>query len=273
MNPYIITEPTCISFSGGRTSAYMLYRVLEANNGLPDDCIVCFCNTGKEHSATLEFVDRVSKEWNVKIHWLEYRSEKPKFAVVDFETASRNGEPFEQLIREKGMLPNNFMRFCTQDLKVNLVRKYLKHIGMDVDDRSHLVGIRADEPRRIAKVGADMCPLARDGITEHHVKEFWEWNSFDLNLPKVGVNKLSNCDLCFMKGDATLAAIIQYQPWRADWWIKMEDEQKVVCVERGKSPELASFRRGSVSYQQMKKFNVDQISLFSDQSIACFCGD
>jgi predicted phosphoadenosine phosphosulfate sulfurtransferase len=33
LNPYEITEPTCISFSGGRTSAYMLKKVLEAGGG------------------------------------------------------------------------------------------------------------------------------------------------------------------------------------------------------------------------------------------------
>jgi predicted phosphoadenosine phosphosulfate sulfurtransferase len=57
VNPFEITEPTCISFSGGRTSGLMLYKVLEANNGLlPDDAIVCFSNTGKEDEKTLEFV-------------------------------------------------------------------------------------------------------------------------------------------------------------------------------------------------------------------------
>ena len=46
MNPYLITEPTCVSFSGGRTSGFMLYQVLQAHNGkLPDEAIVCFANT------------------------------------------------------------------------------------------------------------------------------------------------------------------------------------------------------------------------------------
>ena len=69
-DPFIIDEPTCISFSGGRTSAYMLWRVLQSNNGLLDDAIVCFANTGKEDEATLQFVHDCETQWNVKIHWL-----------------------------------------------------------------------------------------------------------------------------------------------------------------------------------------------------------
>ena len=49
MNPYRINEPAAISFSGGRTSAFMLFKVLEAHDGqLPDDVVVTFANTGKE---------------------------------------------------------------------------------------------------------------------------------------------------------------------------------------------------------------------------------
>ena len=62
MNPYLIDEPAVISFSGGRTSAYMLYKVLEAHGGrLPDHVVVAFSNTGKEMPQTLDFVDRCSK--------------------------------------------------------------------------------------------------------------------------------------------------------------------------------------------------------------------
>lgn len=48
-DPFKIIEPTVISFSGGRTSAYMLWRVLQSNSGkLPEDAIVCFANTYKQ---------------------------------------------------------------------------------------------------------------------------------------------------------------------------------------------------------------------------------
>lgn len=49
MNPYLIEGPTLYSFSGGRTSAYLLKHCLDAHGGkLPDDHVVCFANTGKE---------------------------------------------------------------------------------------------------------------------------------------------------------------------------------------------------------------------------------
>jgi len=94
-NPYQVLEPTVISFSGGRTSAYMLYKVLEAHQmSLPKDCFVCFANTGKEDQATLDFVHNCETTWNVPIVWLEYICEEPRFKVVNYETASRDGVPF-----------------------------------------------------------------------------------------------------------------------------------------------------------------------------------
>jgi len=68
MNPFKIIEPTVISFSGGRTSGYMLWRILQENNGLPEDAIVIFANTGKEMEETLEFVRDCETNWDVPIH-------------------------------------------------------------------------------------------------------------------------------------------------------------------------------------------------------------
>ena len=69
---YKLPIPSLISFSGGRTSAYMLKKIIDAYNGkLPKDIVVCFANTGKEMEETLEFVHECENRWNIKIHWLE----------------------------------------------------------------------------------------------------------------------------------------------------------------------------------------------------------
>ena len=64
MNPYHVKETeegAVISFSGGRSSAYMLYHILKAHNfKLPDYIKVIFANTGKEMPQTLDFVRDVA---------------------------------------------------------------------------------------------------------------------------------------------------------------------------------------------------------------------
>ena len=57
-NPYRVPRPAVVSFSGGRTSGYLLKHVLDAYGGqLPGDVSVVFANTGMERPETLDFVD------------------------------------------------------------------------------------------------------------------------------------------------------------------------------------------------------------------------
>lgn len=71
-SPFYITGPALISFSGGRTSAYMLFMILCAHGGvLPDDVYVVFANTGKEREETLRFVHEVEVRWGVRVWWIE----------------------------------------------------------------------------------------------------------------------------------------------------------------------------------------------------------
>lgn len=78
-DPFKVDGPTIISTSGGRTSGYMLWRVLQANGGiLPKDCHAVFCNTGLEHPNTLTFVHQIEERW-CPVTWLEYRPLKSCF--------------------------------------------------------------------------------------------------------------------------------------------------------------------------------------------------
>ena len=57
MNPFKVSGPALISFSGGRSSGFMLKKILNAHRGkLPKDVYVVFANTGKEVPETLQFV-------------------------------------------------------------------------------------------------------------------------------------------------------------------------------------------------------------------------
>ena len=280
---YYINEPTCISFSGGRTSAFMLHKVLEAHDGdLPEFAKVTFANTGKEMPQTLDFVRDCGENWGVDIAWLERFSrksredEKNKYVyetkVVDYASASRNGEPFAQLIKTLGRTPSPVVRLCTFQLKIKAISEYLIDTCNFEKPYTTFIGIRGDEVRRASKMNDTILdgqerylPLYLDGITAKDVGGFWSNNNFDLNLPNHnGVNDLGNCDLCFLKGYKIRQSIIREKPELADWWIEQEGESLY-------------FDLNSPSYKTMKKIALEQTSIFDDiyrnETLSCFCGD
>lgn len=281
-DPFKIDGPTCISFSGGRTSAYMLWRVLQSNGGLPAEAAVCFANTGKEDEATLRFVDRCSREWGVPIHWVEYTGQDDAmYRIVGFSTAARDGEPFEALIRRRRFLPNPVSRFCTSELKIRTMHRFLRDSGWTEWDQ--FIGIRADEQRRVSKIRArgtstetkdeTMCmPLADAGVSVQDVGAFWNAQPFNLELLTVNGRTLEgNCDLCFLKPPAQRLALIAAKPERATWWIRMES----LALALADKPQGARFCKDGSSYAQLAQFAADQRDMFdpNEEAIACFCGD
>ena len=283
MNPYKITGPTCISFSGGRTSAYMLYKVLEAGGGqLPSEAKVIFCNTGKEEESTLKFVNDCSMHWNVEITWLEFavvnNLKIPK--VVNYQTASRNGEPFEAVIKWfEPTLPNGRARYCSSQMKTRTMHRHLRSIGWE--DWDSFIGIRADEQRRVAKFRANphpenkhetvFMPLVPDNVSSKEVGDFWANQTFDLGLPNInGKTMHGNCDLCMLKPKSQILSLIQEKPERALWWIKQEEQAATRCHGDGKF-----FAIDRPSYAQMHKYAAEQTDMFdlNEEAISCFCGD
>jgi len=270
-NPYAIEQPWVVSFSGGRTSAFMLWKILEANGGLPEGNVIAFANTGREHESTLDFVEACSQNWRVPIVWVERQfRQTPGFRIVTHASASRNGEPFAELIEQKQYLPNPIARFCTQELKVQAIASYLKSIG--IMDATMAVGLRADEPRRVHRVHGDVrngfsyvCPMHQAGHTLADVATFWKSQRFDLRLPNDD-RAFGNCDLCFLKGRSMVERVMREEPQRADWWIEQEEKIK------------ARFRKDRPTYAQMLHQIRIQPTLFErenddDSTIPCTCTD
>ena len=250
-----------ISFSGGRTSGYMLHQILEENGDLPDRVKVTFANTGREMPETLDFVQECSDRWNVPITWLEYRRPKPKFEVVSHNSASRDGEPFKEVLEQPKILPNVHRRFCTQELKVKTIKRYLVSIGWKQWTQS--IGIRADESRRLKKSTEkrwnNWYPLNDAGVTKATVMDFWGAQPFDLRV----MSGAGNCDGCFLKSEATLAAMWREHPERMQWWADIESWKS---EEIGRKAHFHDTR----TYSELGRF-VDRQSdwIFNDEAYLC----
>lgn len=277
-----IEGPALVSFSGGRTSGYMLWRILQAHGGtLPDDVKVCFANTGKEMPETLDFVRDCGERWGVHVRWLEWAENDAvpqRFREVDYTTASRNGEPFEAMVKRRKMLPNPIARICTVELKILTQERWAKSV-LQWDEWTNCVGLRADEMHRVVKLknknrcAEPIAPLATAGITKADVHAFWSRQNFNLGLPDInGVTPAGNCDLCFLKGAVTISGLIRDNPSLADWWVKMEAE--AVARQTMRKPEMALFRKDRPSYAGMldavkRQQNFDFGDL--DERQECFC--
>lgn len=219
--------PLVVSFSGGRSSAYMAYLLLaDAKIKEQYSYIFIFANTGKEREETLAFVNACDVMWNLKLIWVEavVHTEHGKgttHKIVSYLTASRNGEPFEEVFKAYG-ISNKPSPHCTRELKQRPITSYLRQTLSKEDYKSYktALGIRFDEIRRANKGARFIYPLFTKGVVEKHVREFWRSMPFDLNLKSYE----GNCDLCWKKSANKKMQLIRENPAVADWWMQMENK-------------------------------------------------
>lgn len=213
INPEKINKVS-VSFSGGKTSGMMAFIMKEWARYNNKEIVFTFANTGLEHEGTYEFVNNCDKAWDLNVKWIEaiVNPEKGKGVranLVSYGTATRSGEIFENVVRKHG-LPSRATPHCTTYLKVYPMQNYLRTI--DYKSNYHTaIGIRADEVDRINSNYEKMrllYPLASLGITKNDVDNFWENQSFNLNIPE----HHGNCKTCWKKSDRKLFEIYKKNP-------------------------------------------------------------
>lgn len=255
-----------VLFSGGRTSAFLAKYIKE--NPKYKKCIFVFMNTGKEREETLKFANKCDKEFGLNLVWLEavINNKKGKgttYREVTFETASRNGEPFEAMLK-KYPLPNNKASNCTRELKQRPIDSYLKDLleldafkKFAINKKSKIrnnyynsfnwkkgslykyflkhkikseieiikvVGIRADEAHR-KSVNAEFEKVIYPLCDEIKVDSKFIRNWWEKQSFDLQLKDYEgNCDLCFKKSLKKRLTIIKENPKVADWWLEMENK-------------------------------------------------
>ena len=245
-----------ISVSGGRTSAYMAYWMLN-NKPQVAEHIGCsaaelayqftFANTGMEHDDTLRFLNDVDNLLlGGRVVWVECvvnhgERKSSGHKVVTYETAARNTEwqkpdhPFHAVIRKYGISNLTWMA-CTRELKLNAMNSYRKE---ETDGEYYTaIGIRADERRRVSK-GADagkiiyplvdLNPVDKEDVLDWFKENAKEW---DLAIPEWQ----GNCVMCYKKSFKKLNAVWKETPEAFDFTAAMEEQYGNVGAEFRKDP-------------------------------------
>lgn len=253
-----------ISFSGGRTSAYMTWWLLNEWEDRDDwEIITVFANTGKEAEGTLFFIDECSQEWGIDIVWVEAKCKddngvpfskkgwQVKHKVITYETASRKGEPFEEMVSILG-IPSTNAPFCSPQLKREAIQSYAREIGWE--DYHVAIGYRYEEAEKRLPMNWMTSKIIYPFIfikptIKRVVSEWWERQSFDLGIhPDDG-----NCDNCWKKDDLRLVRNIIRNPKSFEWW---EDMTKKYGHLNPRETELFppfNFFRGNKSVMDIRK--------------------
>ena len=140
--------PHVVKFSGGRSSGLLLFTLLE-NGFLKQERgdVVVFNNTSCEHPETYKFVVECKKRVEaagIPFFFAQFQTYEdarqgewrriPSYRLVNERPFSEDnpdgfqwhGEVFEEMLSYKAYLPNQFSRVCTQSLKLEVTRQFLR---------------------------------------------------------------------------------------------------------------------------------------------------
>lgn len=218
-------ERLLVSFSGGETSAYMAKWLID-NKADEYEMAFVFANTGEENEETLNFANRCDKDWGLNLVWVEadVHMEKgvgTKHKIVDYETASRNGEPFEEIIKKFG-IPNQRFPHCNREMKLRPIHSYIKNeLGWKKGYKT-AIGIRYDEIDRMVADRSTyniIYPLIENvRMTKQKINHWWNKQPFRLQLK----GYQGNCKTCWKKSFRNLYAIAKENPEHFDFFKRME---------------------------------------------------
>jgi hypothetical protein len=238
-----------VTVSGGRSSAFMAYHILQNEKYKDYNKVFVFCNTGMERPETIDFLKNIVNYWKIDLNIIEgvYSNEMNvgvSYKVVDFGTMNMNALPFSQMIEHKNKgifdgMPNPEAPYCSDMMKTRPAKKFADEI-FGVNKYKKAIGYRKEDmPKRIswAEIKEEkqrIFPLLTDfelPISQIDLNKFWDKQPFKLSIH----GSLGNCELCWKKSDNNLIENIIYGTRFIDWFKKEEEKYNSVSFRNHKS--------------------------------------
>lgn len=235
-----------VSFSGGRTSAYLCHLMIEQFGAEHVDIV--YMDTGFEHPETYKFIKACNDNLKLNITCLRGDFSNPLGAgvgynVVSIDSILCDGMPFSEMMAKYGT-PYTGGMFCTDRMKLRPFKKYC-------DDKygkggyDTWLGIRADEPKRLSNKKGIRYLAEISDFEKQDVLNFWKEMPFDLGIEE----HLGNCVFCPKKSNLKLAAAQRDEPELYIKWLDMLYSDSVRVDD--KTGHWTKMYRGSQSLEQL----------------------
>lgn len=236
-----------ISFSGGRTSAYLCHL---AKQHIDNPCFI-FMDTGAEHPKTYEFIRSMVRNWSIPLVCLRVDinpelGQANSYTEISIDQIGPDLKPWESMLSKYGTPYNPGGAFCTDRMKLVPYTKYCnEHFGKG--NYITWLGIRADEPRRLNYDKANFKYLADiSDFDKQDVLDWWKSQDFNLEIEE----HLGNCVFCIKKGANKIALAINDEPALAQRFQNLITSDKVRDVEIRKSASEIMYRN-HLSFQSI----------------------
>jgi len=226
-----IDDNIFVSFSGGKTSAYMCKWIQD--NHKENNLTFVFANTGQEHPKTYEFIRNVVDYFEIDLKIVEAKvtDKGTKHTVVTLDSLCTDGSLFEDVVKKYG-IPNQGYPHCTRELKLQPMKSYVNSL-LGRNNYTTAIGIRADEIDRMNSNYEKLkyyYPLVKQQITKLDINNYWEAMPFTLEIPE----HLGNCTWCWKKSFKKHLMVIEEMPEAYDVPKYLEDKYKINNLETQK---------------------------------------
>ncbi|MFL7013669.1 phosphoadenosine phosphosulfate reductase domain-containing protein [Enterovibrio norvegicus] len=213
-----------VSFSGGRSSAFLVYQMEVARKKYGWNVVYIFTDTGVESPKTYKFIRDVVKHWGINLVILRAKVNPTLHKGNSYEVFTPNDlmdtsvmppfEPFFSIMKKYGT-PNISGPFCSDRMKKDVSQAYCRdHFGKG--NYITWLGIRSDEKTRLKgnrsgiKYLADLIEIEKPDVVN-----WWKQQPFDLELDE----EEGNCLLCIKKSIPKLALAMKKNPGFYHQWI------------------------------------------------------
>jgi 3'-phosphoadenosine 5'-phosphosulfate sulfotransferase (PAPS reductase)/FAD synthetase len=247
-----------VSFSGGRTSAYLVHLMEQKRKDNGWEVEYVFADTGAEHPKTYDFIRQVVKHYGINLHCIKSVVNSEMGKGNTYKNVGLDGIGYDLLNIKNNMLKYGQFSimnpYCTDRMKTIPLNKYCNDFFGKGNFKNWL-GMRIDEPRRLKnlettrdmfgkvnRVNPNIMYLAQiSDFTKQDILDFWATMPFDLEIDE----HLGNCVFCVKKSAKKIALAARQYPEMAQDWNELFKNKAIHLLPANKYPKSVIYRNAA----------------------------